>query len=202
LIYHTAVDTLITTADAVPPARVAADSSVRNDAPDTLFPPVKEPFHLPGYTFHVVFLLASAAVIVAALRFFWLLRRRNDSRRFLTTTRLSVLDKSVQRGCRHIEANYGDPALTPDAVCRSLVTGKACLDALFINELGINVQDFIVQVRVNAVKNLIAAAPSPDINDICAKCGFADRAEAEKRFAEVCGGTGITDYARENRGAA
>ena len=161
----------------------------------------KKIFLLPAYTFHVVFLAASAALIAATLYFF-LTRRRNDSRRFLTTTRLAVLDKLVQRGCRHIESNYPDPALTPETVCNSLVTGKAYLDALFMNELGINVQDFIIQVRVNAIKNLLAAPqaqPSPDINEICAECGFADRDEAERCFSAICGGVGIAEFARFSR---
>jgi len=156
-----------------------------------------EIFILPPYTFHIAFLAASAALIAATLYFF-LTRRRKDSRRFLTTTRLAVLDKLVQRGCRHIEANYPDPALTPETVCNSLVTGKAYLDALFMNELGINVQDFIVQVRVNAIKNRLSAPQeqSIDINDICAECGFADRTEAERCFSAVCGGVGIAEFAR------
>jgi len=161
----------------------------------------KKIFLLPAYTFHIVFLAASAALIAATLYFF-LTRRRNDSRRFLTTTRLAVLDKLVQRGCRHIESNYPDPALTPETVCNSLVTGKAYLDALFMNELGINVQDFIVQVRVNAIKNLLTAPqaqPSPDINEICAECGFADRDEAERCFSAICGGVGIAEFARFSR---
>jgi AraC-like DNA-binding protein len=210
LIYHTVIDTSVPI-PAAAAVDTAGDSSITApveslDTPalatqDTLVPDAKEPFRLPGYTFHVLFLLASAAVIAVTVRFFLKLRRRNDSRRFLTTTRLSVLDKSVQRGCRYVEANYHDPALTAENVCRSLVTGKACLDALFMNELGINVQDFIIQVRVNAIKNLIASTPTPDINEICAKCGFADRDEAERHFSSICRGVSIIDYARDNRGA-
>ncbi|GBU22441.1 hypothetical protein R80B4_02350 [Fibrobacteres bacterium R8-0-B4] len=180
-----------------PPADTAADTA----ADKAINTPSKKIFLLPSYTFHLVFLAACAALIAATLYFFLTRRSRDDSRRFLTTTRLSVLDKLVQRGCRHIESNYPDPALTPETVCNSLVTGKAYLDALFMNELGINVQDFIVQVRVNAIKNRVSAPlterqQSLDINEICAECGFADRAEAERCFAAVCGGVGIADFAR------
>jgi len=195
-------DALVNTPVIDTPASAAAGDTQAGAIIDT---PVKKTadaskkiFLLPPYTFHIVFLAASAALIAATLYFF-LTRRRNDSRRFLTTTRLAVLDKLVQRGCRHIEANYPDPALTPEAVCNSLVTGKAYLDALFMNELGINVQDFIVQVRVNAIKNRLSAPqeerPS-DMNEICAECGFADRAEAERCFSAVCGGVGIAEFAR------
>jgi len=182
------------------PVKTAVDTPVNAAANQ----PVKKSekiFLLPSYTFHVIFLAVSVALIAATLYFFIARLRRNDSRRFLTTTRLSVLDKLVQRGCRHIESNYADPALTPETVCNSLVTGKAYLDALFMNELGINVQDFIVQVRVNAIKHRLAATPQtaqqpPDINEICAECGFADKAEAERCFAAVCGGVGIAEFAR------
>jgi AraC-like DNA-binding protein len=177
------------------PADTAAGKTINTGKP------AEKIFLLPSYTFHLVFLAACAALIAATLYFFLTRRKRDDSRRFLTTTRLSVLDKLVQRGCRHIESNYPDPALTPETVCNSLVTGKAYLDALFMNELGINVQDFIVQVRVNAIKNRVSAPLTPqqqslDINEICAECGFADRAEAERCFAAICGGVGIADFAR------
>jgi AraC-like DNA-binding protein len=146
-----------------------------------------------AYTFHILFFAVSIAVIALTVRFFL---TRRDSRRFLTTTRLSVLDKSVQRGCRYIESNYGDPWLTPAKVCKALVTGQAYLDALFVNELGINVQDFIVQVRVNAIKNALASPQPPDLPGLCVRCGFKDRAEAEAHFARICGGVGIAEYGR------
>jgi len=207
-IYH---DTLIIGGASVkPPADTAVNTAIGASIAAPVNTPVDTPvnapanaskkiFLLPAYTFHIVFLAASAALIAATLYFFLTRRRRNDSRRFLTTTRLAVLDKLVQRGCRHIESNYPDPALTPETVCNSLVTGKAYLDALFMNELGINVQDFIVQVRVNAIKNRLTAPqaqPSPDINEICAECGFADRNEAERCFSAICGGVGIAEFAR------
>ncbi len=214
-IYH---DTLISASVNSAPTRANIDTSPRVPVALPTAPadtPIDTPagshinantsekiFFIPAYTFHVVFLALSAALIAATLYFF-LTRRRDDSRRFLTTTRLSVLDKLVQRGCRHIESNYPNPALTPEAVCNSLVTGKAYLDALFMNELGINVQDFIIQVRVNAIKNRLAEPQArqsaADIDEICAECGFADRAEAERCFSGVCGGVGIAEFARFSR---
>jgi AraC-like DNA-binding protein len=184
---NTAVAPPVDTLTAAPAANVPADTSARKAAVKLTLPP---------YAFHILFLAVSIALIAATLRFF--LTRRNDSRRFLTTTRLSVLDKLVQRGCRYIEANYPNPALTPETVCNSLVTGKAYLDALFMNELGINVQDFIIQVRVNAIKNRLSASQGEplDINAVCAECGFADRAEAERCFAAITGGTGIAEFGR------
>jgi len=192
---NTYTDTVVNTVNNAPvdtsnrSVNTSADTSAEKST-------AKKIFLLPAYTFHVLFLAVCVALIAATLYFFLTRRNRNDSRRFLTTTRLSVLDKLVQRGCRHIESSYPDPALTPETVCNSLVTGKAYLDALFMNELGINVQDFIIQVRVNAIKNRLSADQTPDINEICAECGFADREEAERCFSNICGGVGIAEFAR------
>ena len=127
---------------------------------------------------------ASLAVIAATVVFFV---RKRETRRFLTTTRLSVLDKMVQKGCRCIESNYTDPNLTISAVCKELITGKAYLDALFVKELGISVEDFIAQVRVNSLKIALAEGSSlpQDIENACARCGFANRADAERHFARL-----------------
>jgi AraC-like DNA-binding protein len=188
------------------PANAQSDTSVNTSPADKSVKRAADNqqkiFLLPSYTFHIIFFAVSAAVIAATLYFF--MTRRNDSRRFLTTTRLSVLDKLVQRACRYIEVNYPDPALTPEAVCNTLVTGKAYLDALFMNELGINVKDFITQVRVNAIKHRLSTPSSqtsqqqqtPDIDAICADCGFADRSEAERCFSAVSGGVGIAEFVR------
>jgi len=170
----------------------AIDTTINKSAPKK----ATKIFLLPSYTIHIFFLAVCLALIAATLYYFFVRRDRDDTQRFLTTTRLSVLDKLVQRACRYVEANYPDPALTPEAVCNNLVTGKAYLDALFMNELGINVQDFIVQVRVNAIKNRLSADHTVDIAEICAECGFADRDEAERCFATVCGGVGIAEFAR------
>jgi len=143
--------------------------------------------------FYVLFFAASLAVIAATL-YFYLTRR--DTRRFLTTTRLSVLNRMVQKGCRYIESNYSDPTLSVTDVCEELVTGEAYLDAIFEKELGITVKDFITQVRVNNIKNMLANTASPDLEKICVQCGFPDRAFAERQFAGLNGGAGIAEYAR------
>ena len=141
--------------------------------------------------FYLFFLLGSAIVIITALFFFG---TKKDGRRFLTTTRLSVLDKMVQKGCRHIESNYMDSELTVDTVCNELVTGASYLNALFIKEIGIDVHSFIVQVRVNSIRNYLAENPSEsDLGKICEQCGFKTVTEAQEHFARLCG-VGIAEY--------
>ena len=140
---------------------------------------------------YLIFFFVSVIIIIAAIFFF---STKKDGRRFLTTTRLSVLDKMVQKGCRYIESNYMDPALTVDAVCGELVTGAVYLNALFMKEIGIDVQSFIVQVRVNNIRNLLAENPDEsDLSEICEQCGFKTLAEAQDHFAALCS-VGIEEY--------
>jgi methylphosphotriester-DNA--protein-cysteine methyltransferase len=141
---------------------------------------------------YIIFFGVSLAVISATL-FFYL--RKRDTRRFLTTMHLSVLDPTVQKGCRYIESNYMNPKLAANDVCRELVTGEAYLNALFVKEIGIDVQDFITQVRVNSVKYLLAANPGQDPGKVFTQSGFADRGTAEKSFTRLCG-IDVEEYVR------
>jgi len=138
----------------------------------------------------ILFFAASLAIIAATLAFFL---RKKESGRFMTTTRLSVLDRMVQKGCRYIEQQYADPALSVDKVCEHLITGAAYLNVLFVKELGITVEDFIIQVRVANLKSAIAENPPENIENTCAQCGFASRAEAELHFARLTK-TGMDEY--------
>ncbi|MDR2728282.1 MAG: AraC family transcriptional regulator [Chitinispirillales bacterium] len=140
---------------------------------------------------YLIFFFCSVIVIIMAVLFF---STKKDGRRFLTTTRLSVLDKMVQKGCRYIESNYMDSNLMVETVCSELVTGAAYLNALFIKEIGIDVQSFIIQVRVNSIKNLLAESPpASDLGKICEQCGFKTSAEAREHFVKLCG-VGIEEY--------
>ena len=140
---------------------------------------------------YLIFFFCSVVIIIAAVLFF---STKKDGRRFLTTTRLSVLDKMVQKGCRYIESNYMDSNLMVETVCSELVTGAAYLNALFVKEIGIDVQSFIVQVRVNNIKNLLAESPhSSDLGKICEQCGFKTSTEAREHFIKLCG-MGIEEY--------
>ncbi|MDR3012636.1 MAG: helix-turn-helix domain-containing protein [Chitinispirillales bacterium] len=145
---------------------------------------------------NILFFVASIMIIAVTLYFFYF--RKRKTRRFLTTMRLSVLDKTVQQACRYIEHHYSNQELTVSGVCRELVTGEAYLNTLFVKELGINAEDFIVQVRVNAVKFLLTDNPELDANRICVQCGFTDRSSAEVPFARLCGVT-MEEYARSAR---
>ena len=133
--------------------------------------------------FYIIFFGMSILLIAATFYYFV---TRKDARRFLTTTRLSVLDKMVQKACRYIESDYADQNLSVDAVARELITGAAYLDALFVKEIGIGVHDFIAQVRVNAIKNILSENPDTNVEDACVRSGFKDTSEAERYFKSLC----------------
>ncbi|KMQ50959.1 hypothetical protein CHISP_2101 [Chitinispirillum alkaliphilum] len=143
-----------------------------------------------SYLLHFIILCLSVAVIVVTWIHF---SNRMEKRRFLTTTRLSILHRQVQRACRYVEKNYGDKELSGEKICEELVTGEAFLEALFHKDLGIGVADFINQVRVNNTKILLSAEPEISEEKICEKCGFADRAELERAFRKITG-VSVKDY--------
>lgn len=112
---------------------------------------------------------------------------------FLTTTRLSVMDKEVQKTCRYIEKNFADPGLCLDSICKELVTGAAFLEALFEKELGLGVSEFIGQVRVNRARVLIEKDPSMPLETAAIETGFAS-AEVFSTFFKAITGTSFKDY--------
>ncbi len=130
-------------------------------------------------------LLAAGAVVI------WLsltyLTGAHEKQRFLTTTRLSIMDKEVQRACRYIERNYADPSLTPETLCRSLVTSEAFVSALFERELGMTVEGFIRQVRVNRVKILLRTDSHLPLSELAEKTGFGSADALCEAFATVSG---------------
>jgi transcriptional regulator GlxA family with amidase domain len=127
--------------------------------------------------------LAVAAACAAYLLFFRGLFRGKHA--FVTTTRLSIMDKEVQRACRYIEANFGDPELTPAVVADSLTTGEAFLQALFMRELGMTVEEFITQVRVNHGKLLLGQRPSTPADMLALSIGFSSEEEFRSAFKKI-----------------
>jgi AraC-like DNA-binding protein len=128
--------------------------------------------------------LVSIFIIFLAVKF---IARRSTPQRFLTTTRLSVMDKEVQRACRHIEKNFTDPDLSVTTVCAELVTGEAFLEALMERDLGISVNDFIGHVRVNNAKLLMEKNPLISGEDAAGQTGFTDPNAFRQTFKKITG---------------
>jgi len=110
---------------------------------------------------------------------------RFEQKRFLTTTRLSIMDKEVQQVCRYIEKHFADPGMTPASVCESLETGLAFIQALFERELGMTVEDFIGQVRINRARTLLEEDPDISASDLASQTGLPDAASFCTLFNRV-----------------
>ncbi len=132
----------------------------------------------------LAFLSVLAAGTLVLIRYY---RKLGKVNRFMTTTRLSVMNRFVRQACRYIEKNYADTGLTVDQICSELVTGRAYLEALFKKELGMRVEDFIDQVRINRVKIMINKNPDLSLSEAAETTGFADEKECLARFRSICG---------------
>jgi transcriptional regulator GlxA family with amidase domain len=135
-------------------------------------------------------LILSFSTIGLLIRVF-LKKRRQPL--FLTTTRLSVMDKEVQKTCRYIEKNFADPGLCIDSICKDLVTGAAFLEALFEKELGLGVSEFIGHVRLNRARILIEKDPSTSLEAVATETGFAS-AEVFSTCFKTATGTSFKEY--------
>jgi AraC-like DNA-binding protein len=134
----------------------------------------------------VLYFFAGVLVLGGGFMFFhW----RRDIGKFLTTGRLSIMDKMVQNACDYIEENFANDALDINGICEALVTGEAFLQALFYQELGISVENFIIQVRVNRVKYFVNKDNLVDNDVLVQMCGFKDRKTMEEQFHSVTGAT-------------
>jgi two-component system response regulator YesN len=131
-----------------------------------------------------VFLLASIIIIGLYLR---RVLKKADRPAFVTTTRLSIMDKEVQTACRYIEKNYRNPQLSLETVCKALVTGQAFLDALFHQELGLNVEEFIRHVRVNRARMLIEKDTATPAEVAAQETGFPDVQSFTGAFSSIVG---------------
>lgn len=143
----------------------------------------------------LIFILSLIIIIAAVIH----LRRRGEQNRFMTTTRLSIMDKEIQRACRYIEMNFKNPQLSVEYLCNELVTGKAFLEALFERDLGISVAEFIDQVRINRAKVLLGQDEVPGTDELAFETGFTDENTFLQTFKRVTGAgfetylTSVTD---------
>jgi two-component system response regulator YesN len=128
--------------------------------------------------------VGAVALISAAIA---VLIRKKDSKRFLTTTSLSVVDKEVQRACNYVEKNYYRQDLTVETLCEELVTGASFLQALFDRELGMSVDDFMDQVRINRARIELGEQPAIPIEELTERVGYLNPENLKKKFASLTG---------------
>lgn len=135
----------------------------------------------------LMYLIISAAVIASAAPVVLSARKRMAGPRFLTTTRLSVMDKEVQRACRHIELHYNDPELNAKSVCEAIITGEAFLEAIMQRDLGVSVSEFITHVRINRARGILQENAETSKETIASQTGFPNVQEFEDAFRKVTG---------------
>lgn len=141
--------------------------------------------------FKIVFLIVSLVIIFITINFYM---QKAEKSRFLTTTRLSVMDKEVQRACRNIESHFAMPDYSVKKLCEELVTGEAFLEALFQKELGMTIEEFIAQVRINHARILLNKDPGVPAVELASLCGFRDTQMFYDAFLHITG-TGFPEYA-------
>lgn len=137
----------------------------------------------------ILMLCFSVVIIVATILFY---RLKLEKNRFMTTTRLSIMDKEVQRACRYIELNFASSELNVEKLCNELVTGAAFLEALFERELGMSIDDFTDQVRINHAKIILNKDPSVSIEEVVNQIGFLESRDFSRSFQAIVG----TDFAK------
>jgi len=156
--------------------------------------PVKK--HSPrkrSLLFRIAIFLGSIVIIIGSIRF---VRKQRESPRFLTTTRLSVMDKEIQRACRYIEKNFSDPGLSLEKICKDLVTGEAFIEVLMERDLGVTVNDFIAHVRINHAKRMLSKDPSAASEVVAQESGFETSAAFLACFKKLTGAA-FDAYARK-----
>lgn len=136
---------------------------------------------------YIIQIIAFLFILGVLIALYLSLRKKIESSRFLTSTRLSLMDKEVQIACKYMENNYYDTDLTADKLCEELVTGTAFLEALFIKELGMSIEDFLKQVRINRSRKMLEKNPQMPLYEVAEKCGYSDNELFEKDFLSTTG---------------
>jgi AraC-like DNA-binding protein len=178
------------------PSEVAASGTVNSlvsPAAKNSFPKSTNPRkttagrrHGLGAMFDLRYGVLLLSIIIIGLFLRYALKKANQPT-FVTTTRLSIMDKEVQTACRYIEKNYKNPELSLETLCEALITGKAFLDALFRQELGLGVEEFIDHVRINRARMLIEKDASLDTDTAARETGFNDPGTFSDAFISIVG---------------
>ncbi len=142
------------------------------------------------YFKHIIILVVFGCIILVTILFY---RKKVDSKRFMTSTRLSIMDREVQLACKYMESHFDDPELSVERICEALVTGPAFLEALFDRELGMSVSEFLNQVRINRAKRVLIRQPNVTNDDLVSQIVFSDYELFQQKFKEISGVT-IEEY--------
>jgi YesN/AraC family two-component response regulator len=131
----------------------------------------------------------SVALLFICLIIFFILvaKKRKYKTAFVTRTRLSIMDKEVQLACGYIEKNYKKQDLSTDMICKNLITGRPFLEALFKQELGVDIELFITHVRINRAIMLLEQKHETESDIAAFETGFSDAETFCMAFNEITG---------------
>ena len=113
---------------------------------------------------------------------------------YLSSMRLSLMDKEVQYACKYIEKNYSNPDLSVGTICTALITGDAFLEALFEKELGMSVSEYIARVRISHAKQKLLEMSTLPFDFFSRQLGFTDGYVFQKAFLAISG-VSFVEYA-------
>jgi len=97
------------------------------------------------------------------------------------------MDKEIKIACNYMEKNFRDPELSVSSMCEALVTGAAFLEVLFNNELGMSVDNFLTQVRMNRALEIIKKEDTISIDDLILRIGYTNSKDFSNSFEKVTG---------------
>ncbi len=133
----------------------------------------------------LLFIVILFGLIVLVIVF--LLKRKQNSGNFLTSTRISIMDREVQLVCQYIEEHYSETDLNVDSVCTALSTGKPFVEALFEKELDMTLNDFIIHVRIHRAVNRINDGFSGNVEELMQLSGYREMEQFDADFLSVAG---------------
>lgn len=91
----------------------------------------------------------------------------------------------VEKAIAFAEKNYGQPITLTDAA-ETIPVSSGYLSTVFRKEYGMNYTDFLIQLRTEKAKVLLAAG-NDKLADIAVKCGFNDHAYFTRTFKKMTG---------------
>ena len=91
----------------------------------------------------------------------------------------------VEKAIAFAEKNYGQPITLTDAA-ESVSISSGYLSTIFRKEYGMNYTDFLIRLRIEKAKVLLAAG-NEKLADIAEKCGFNDHAYFTRTFKKLTG---------------
>jgi AraC family transcriptional regulator len=107
----------------------------------------------------------------------------------------SPSSKAVQRAVNFIEQHYASDIRIED-IARAAFLSPFHLSRLFRRETGLAPHQYLVRVRLEAARGLLATAPGSSLSDIATAVGFYDQSHMTRQFRRIFG---ITPRQAERR---